>query len=752
MNKTVLQNSTSLTRSLGLSIFAAALMSTSGHAQDEGPGLDTIVVTAERKEENLQRVPLAVTALPAEQLDSLQIVTTRDLSRAVPNLVTANNVGLGSSVTYFLRGVGNTESIPTFDLPIGTYVDEVFISRQNANQIALSGVERVEVLRGPQGTLFGRNTTGGAVSIITKKPGDEFSGELEVGYGSFDRYTVNTAVNLPVNEQLAVRLSAIYVSDDGFIENEQNTSTFNGEETSGFRAAVRYDLNDNITWNGSAQYVHTDTLGLGTPAIIDPATGVISQEPVSGDLLTVNIPDQDCEPTGPVETFPGQGCTFNETESIFAVSNLGVDLGFASLNFISGYYQNDFRFNVDFLGNTNQPIFGGLFGANFFISNDTRTEQFSQEIKLTGSALGDRLSYTAGVFFIDEQNETFFADTVNLPIAPGFTLPAVLANRAPLSNGTRSFAVYGQGDLSITDRLQLQVGLRWTEEDKDIALEGESLSFATFSNVPLDSAALEAVGVPLRQVTARVTPRVALFYDVAENVSVYASYTEGFRSGGWNVRGTSALEFQPFDEEIVDSYEIGYRSELFNNRLRFNATLFNAIYNDFQIPSVFPGSATFLTLNSGRARVRGLEVDFLASFFEGFDVFGNFGLQDGDYTELTEGAIAAGIGPELQRTPTLTGQIGFNKYFTVGENELRLGADVSYTGEHQQSPSNDPESFVDEQAILNIQGAWTFPGDRLTVIAECSNCTNEVFVTQALFGVLFPSQPRRWGVRGRINF
>ena len=752
MLKEALKSHSNLGKLAGAPIGIAILFGASAHAQSDSAGLDQIIVSAERKEENLQRVPLAVTALPSDQLDKLQIITTRDLSRAVPNLVTANNVGLGSSVTYFLRGVGNTESVPTFDLPIGTYVDEVFISRQNANQFALSGVERVEVLRGPQGTLFGRNTTGGAVSIITKKPGDEFGGDLEVGYGAFDRYSVNGAINLPLSERLAVRVSGLYINDDGFVENEFNDETFNGEETTGVRGAIRFDLSDNVTWDGSAQYIHSDTLGIGTPAIVDPDTGVISREPVTGDLLTARIEDRNCEPTGPASTFAGQGCTFNEAVSILAVSNLGVDLGAATLNFITGYYQNDLRFNVDFIGNTNQPVFGGLFGANFIISNDTRTEQFSQEVKLTGSAFNDRLSYVAGVFFIDEDNETFFTDTVNLPIAPGVALPTVLADRAPLSNGTRSYAVYGQADFAITDRLTFQAGVRWTEEDKDLALEGESLSFATFSNVPLDSEALEAAGIPLRQVTARVTPRFALFYDLADNISVYASYTEGFKSGGWNVRGTAAIELQPFGRETVESIEVGYRSELFNNRLRLNATLFHANYDDFQIPSVFPGSSTFLTLNSGRARVIGAEIDFLAVPVEGLEIFGNIGVQDGDYRELTDGAVVAGIGPELQRTPTLTGQLGFNKFFDINDHELRLGADVSYTGEHDQSPSNVPEAFVNERATLNLQGAWTLPNESLTLIAECSNCTNEIYSIQSLFGILYSSQPRRWGVRARYAF
>ena len=188
------------------------------YAQDtQTPQVDEIIVTADRRSKNIQRIPIAVTALQATDISEQQILTTRDLARAVPNLVTTNNVGLGSSVIYFLRGVGNVESIPTFDLPVGTYVDEVFISRQNSNQIALSGVERVEVLRGPQGTLFGRNTTGGAISIVTQKPEDEFGGHVELGAGSFDRFHANGALNIPLADNVAARISGVFVEDDGSV-------------------------------------------------------------------------------------------------------------------------------------------------------------------------------------------------------------------------------------------------------------------------------------------------------------------------------------------------------------------------------------------------------------------------------------------------------------------------------------------------------------------------------------------------------
>ncbi len=718
------------------------------YAQDtQTPQVDEIIVTADRRSKNLQQIPIAVTALQASDISEQQILTTRDLSRAVPNLVTTNNIGLGSSVIYFLRGVGNVESIPTFDLPVGTYVDEVFISRQNTNQIALSGVERVEVLRGPQGTLFGRNTTGGAISIVTQKPEDEFGGHIEVGAGSFDRFHGNAAVNVPLGDRVAARLSGIFVEDDGFLDNENNDETFNGESTFGLRAAVKAEVTDTITWNVSGQYVDTELTNLGTPEFLDNNL-LGTREPVTGDLLVARIDDQDCTPSGDVSTFAGQGCTFSATDSTLLTSNLEFRFDAGTLNFITGYYESSLDFNIDFLGNTNQPVFGGAIGSNFYISNVSDNEQFSQEIKWSGEAFDGRLDYVAGLYYIDEENDTSFTDSINVPFV-GISPTTI---RDPLLNDTESIAAFIQGDYAVTDRLSLQLGVRYTDEDKTLSLSGVNFNTNTFQFDPLGDAELIAAGIPLEQSVSKFTPRAALFYDITDDISVYGSYTEGFKSGGWNVRGTSASTFQAFDEETVESFEIGLRTQLFDNRLRLNATAFNAVYDDFQLPTVFPGSIMFLTLNSGEAEVSGLEVDFFGAVTETFEIFGNFGLQDADYNELSAGAVAAGIGPDLQRTPEFTGRIGAAKTFEFDKGSLRLGGDVSYTSDYLIDPSNLPNSLVDDTAILNLQAALTFPSYNTQLIFECSNCTDEIYQIGNFFNVQYPSQPRRFGARIKYDF
>lgn len=734
---------------LAFSAGASLLSSQGAHAQ----ALEEVVVTAQRKTENLQDIPLSVTSLSEDQLDSMQMLNSIDVSRSVPNMVAANTVGLSTSVLYFLRGVGSTESIATFDLPVGTYIDEVYLSRQNANQVNLSAVERVEILRGPQGTLFGRNTTGGAIHLVTKKPTQEFHGRAEVGYGRFDRISANGMVNIPLSDSSAVMLSAFKVEDDGFMDNQLNSETYNAEDSWGTRAALRWRPTESLTWDISGQYIDAAGTLVGPPGVVDPVTFQPLPIPATGDLQTLRTMEDSCEPSGEPNSWPGQGCQFNRSESSLFISNLAWSTDAGTLNFITGYYDVDHDFNLDILGNTDQPIFGGVFGANFYISNSGNHEQFSQEIKWQSEAFDGRLSYVAGLYYMDEENETRYADTVNLPVGGGVTIPATLAYRSPMENTTENVALYAQGDYAITDQLTLQLGLRYTDEEKTFALEGLSLDFATFSPVPFNSAQMQALGIPLEQQVDEFTPRVALYFDVHEDLMFYASYTEGFKSGGWNARGTSAIEMQNFGPEFVESWEVGMRSDALDGRLRTNATLFRADYSEFQVPSVFPGSSTFLTLNSGDARVDGLELESVFALSESFDVFLNLGLMDAGYEDLTANAVAAGIGPELQRAPDVTAQLGVSSGIPLpGGSMLNFTADVKYTSDFEMSPSNDPEASIDEQTLLNAQLRWTNAADTLSLIAECRNCTDEVWFDQNLFNMLYPAQPLRWNFRVQYRF
>ena len=232
-----------------------------GFAQDDQM-IEEVIVTAQRRAESVQDVPIAVSAYSDEQLRNLQVTEVLDMARLVPNLLGHNNTGLGTANLYSLRALNNTESIATFDPPVGSYVDDIFISRQNANNFALFDIDRIEVLRGPQGTLFGRNTTGGAVNVILKKPAEEFGGYVELGFGRFSQVRFRGSVDLPVQDNLLLKLSAYASDDDGFVENRTTGEDgINYEKNVGVRAAMRW-LGETVTWDAAVAYVDTEHANL----------------------------------------------------------------------------------------------------------------------------------------------------------------------------------------------------------------------------------------------------------------------------------------------------------------------------------------------------------------------------------------------------------------------------------------------------------------------------------------------------------
>ncbi|NNM00398.1 MAG: TonB-dependent receptor plug domain-containing protein, partial [Gammaproteobacteria bacterium] len=236
--------------------------------------IEEVLVTAQRRAESLQDVPVAVSAFSPEDINNLGVVETLDIAKLVPNFVAHNNTGLGTANTYSLRALNNTESIATFDPPVGTYVDDFFIQRQNSNNYALFDIERVEVLRGPQGTLFGRNTTGGAVRVILNKPEEEFGGFLEAGAGRFGRTHFRGTVHLPVNDRVRTSFSGYWIEDDGYVTNLTTGEELNYEENFGMRGAITVDLTDDVTWDGSLTYIKADHANmLNTSTRTNPSVG-----------------------------------------------------------------------------------------------------------------------------------------------------------------------------------------------------------------------------------------------------------------------------------------------------------------------------------------------------------------------------------------------------------------------------------------------------------------------------------------------
>lgn len=723
----------------------AGLGTSAGALAHEIAALEQINVTAQRREQNVQDVPVAVSAFTAAEMERRQVGETLDLVRMVPNLVGHNNTGPGSSNAYFIRGLGNTESVATFDPPVGTYVDDVYISRQSANNYALFEVERIEVLRGPQGTLFGRNTTAGAVNVITKKPSDQFEAFLEAGTGRFSRQSFRGSIDVPLSDEVLTKFSGFHQEQDGFVRSMVTNEENNDLEGYGARAAVRFLPAEGITWDIAGEYVVNNQLNLTrvckpvTAPAADCAQGAdpdlnrtgFSKQSGTGDFLSRALQGRDLG---------------SETASTMIISNVSWDVGAVNLQFITGYRDEDWDYIIDFLPS-------GMAGLSLFaIANQQTTEQVTQEIKATGK-ITDRLDFTAGVFYIDEENETDFQD-----ISTNFVAPILQIDRI-MENGTESIAGYLQLDYALTDALAFTAGGRYTDEKKQIAYTSRMDRGALFD---ISTAELIAGGVPVEQNAGKFTPRVAMEFEPAAGWLWYASATKGFKSGGWNARGSAAatcqhtpLCYQAFGPEEVWSYEGGFKSELANHRLRLNANLFWSEVDDLHLVNGVTNGSTvvFITLNAGAARFRGAELEWQWLAAEQLNLYGSVGFMDAEYTSIKPSPQAQiSTQTEPVRAPDLTGNLGFSYAIPTGIGEFSIGASTSYTGELWTSSSNLPAfAQVPSRWLADAQVGWTSTNQALNVSLGCKNCGDEEYLTSWFIGP-YMGDPMTWELKVGYRF
>ncbi len=780
---------------------AAAAASSLAHgqtppAEPASQGLEEVTVTAQRRSESLQTVPIAVSAFTASQLESRQITSTIDLVKMIPNLLGHNNTGTSTANTYFIRGLGSTEQIATLDPPVSTYVDDVIIPRQNANNYALFDVERLEVLRGPQGTTFGRNSTGGAINVITRKPGTEFGGSVSVGAGSFGKKLARGSVDIPFSERALSKFSAFWVEDDGYLTNTVTGQKFNGSKNAGARVALRFPFSNDVTWDIAAEYLESD--GVFTRGFINDSSRMFTPFTTNGGTSDT------------ISDMINKRGMRNETDATSITSNVQWQWGGATLNAITGYRTVNQVFVLDF-GDPN-PFIGGTrvnpaTNATYFtfaIDNDGKYDMLSQEIKATGSFADDRVKYVAGVYYFYEDNTTkagqatgsaaagvplvlscsagFFGEgrTQCSPTARGYS------SARNIGNETTSYAAYAQFDWKATDRVTLIAGARFTDDKKDLDLRPTPQG-------GMITADLIAAGIATKLTASLVTPKAGVNFQVNDDVMLYASATRGFKSGGWNARTAyRPQEFQPMVPEKTWSYELGVKSELFDRRLRMNANVYfqetTALQLSYTTPGPIPGTSLSTQDNAGDIEAKGFELEFAARFNEFVDLYGSLGLQDGEYTfvnpraqsscsntgtivngacapmaPFTASAYTNAIDPSdgLSRFPETTANLGINFNMPAPGlgGDFRLSVEGQYTGKFWTTASNAQPTFqiipggpfvtpaaLDTNApgyeLLNLSLGYQSEDGKWKALLDCKNCTDEEYKI-SVFNGIFYGDPRR---------
>lgn len=762
---------------------------------DTGSMMTEIVVTAQRREQVLQDVPLAVSAFNSEQLDRLQVNDALDAAQLIPNLIGHNNTGLGTANAYTLRGLGNSESIATFDPPVGTYVDDVYVARQNANNFTLFDADRIEVLRGPQGTLFGRNTTGGAIRVIMKKPADEFGGYVEGGYGSFDRYNARGTVDIPLSSNVFSKFSGYVINDEGYVDDVTTGEKVNEENNYGLRGALRWMASDDVAVNFEMDYEDDQDANIANAK--SGGSRITHTALTSGGGQLIGLV------TGEKQYY-GLG---NDVTSFNTSLNVDWTTSAGTLSSITGWRQFTQKTAMDFLDSNYLKRAG--FGkppapyGGYTLAQDIDHEQFSQEFKFVGT-WGDRLNYVAGAYYMHEDNDSDMGTIFDLdlgltgpPFQPnGNYIPAVLAD-VVLRNSTTTWAGYLQGDYKVTDHWTATLGVRYTDERKDVSfsdnqpcqqgaippcftdVNGDGIADTDITNANLDN--LHAINpsfanIPRTQSTEQWTPRVALQYTVDEQLNFYASATRGFKSGGWNARGTTPDQLQPFGPEKVWSYELGMRSEWLDGRLRANLTGFYLDVSDLQVPVAFTtvtGQIQFITRNFADLENKGIEAEFVAVPVDNLTVSLTVGTGDAEYKRLnpvilqqqqaclggtlsqcgqgivrTDGSIA-----EPLRVPDYTVNFGASYVWNLNSTyDLVPSAYLYAVGKHNTVSNEAPGFYVDGYATYDASLQLKNNDHNWSVVAECKNCNDRTMLVSGLAGVPYYQKPRTWHIGFRQNF
>lgn len=644
-------------------------------AQEGAGRLEEVIVTAERRAVSLQDVPVSVSALTAEGLENRMVQEAEDLQRYVPSMKMSNNITTPTNLSVSMRGsVVSDASLVVAESPFGLYIDGIYVSRMNGNNVTLSDIERVEVLRGPQGTLYGRNTLAGAVKFITRTPGEESWLNATVGAGNWDQTKLSVSGGTKINDSWAASLSGQITEKDGQFDNVTEGVETGLEQNLALRAKLRYMGSDTFDAVAMISYSDSTNDALQQPPGTTP--NVAGDQVFTSDDIVPTLGDYNVgTPFTPRQ--PGIADEpFGEITQLIASLTLSWDLWGGSLESITGYIETDDKWTTDFSGD-----------GRIMAGQTALVDQYSQEFKFASEAMDGKLSYIAGAYF--------FRETADQAFAWQFQPFGGISN-SDLTIETNSIALFAQGDYSITDALTATVGIRWMEDDKDFTLDFQGLLPFVADDFTELSETYDAV-----------TPRFALNYTfedvgIIDNGMAYASASSGFKSGGFSAIAIfdAATSKTPYFEETNLTYEFGLKADMFNDTLRVNANYFIAVTEDAQINATLEGGTSFPIQNAGDIHVNGLEFEITWVPIDGLTLFANGALMDSEYKNLDPGAAPAQSvidynNPEVSvpQTPDFAGTVGFDYRMPIslgsGGSELMIGASYFSTDDYYVGATND---------------------------------------------------------------
>lgn len=680
---------------------AVAIMSGAAGAAD----LDEVVVTARKRAESIQDVPVAVTAMSAESMRRQQFQSLKDANFSVPNLSAFNNQTTVVSAATFIRGVGQDDSTPVQEQGVATYIDDVYMPRAQGGLLDLLDFERIEVLRGPQGTLYGRNSSGGAVKYVTRKPSLTDTAVIaQATVGSFERRDLAASFSAPlVDGKLAAKVDVVSRDRDGYIAQRSTGKDLSRIDRDTARLALRWQASDTVLVDVAVDGTR-DRSGLqgGTP--IEPKPGGKlpgGYAPIYGDLYTSGADVED----------------LNEFDGWGASATVTWDNAVGQFKSVSSYRTWDTVFWSDLGG---RP-------ANLDLFSDMDGKTFTQEFQLASSGDG-KLKWVVGAFLMQEKLDIlnrflFLHDYVQ---------------------DTDSMAVYGELTYPFTDRLRLTVGGRLTEDKKEISMFGVGLG-GTFRK--------DGLKIDFND----FTPKVALDFSLSDDALIYASAQDGYKAGAFQgfPQQLTDLTVEYLRPESVRAYEVGAKTSWLDGDLTLNGALFLSEYDRKQLNIFNPATLGFVSRTTN-AEMSGVEIELAWRPSENLTINGFLATFDGEITKSNAAdPLLPKKGTKIAFMPDISAKLGFDYSVPrAGGGEFFVGGSVQHVGKIYFAVYNDPQVVQKPYELVDARIGYRAADDRLEIALGGRNLTDEEYAYTASAvdgGTLWMAEPRTWSLSFRYQ-